>query len=103
MKNMMRMGFVLLMVLAGSVASAQEEIRVMRAYFAGNVVFQTPASGLDSIKADDLGYVTVHYSDATWSRQQPASDSVSSESDQTCRAHGHGTRPCRFHPCSWRR
>lgn len=76
MKNMMRMGFVLLMVLAGSVASAQEEIRVMRAYFAGNVVFQTPASGLDSIKADDLGYVTVHYSDATWSRQANQIDSI---------------------------
>ncbi len=76
MKNMMRMGFVLLMVLAGSVASAQEEIRVMRAYFAGNVVFQTPASGLDSIKADDLGYITVHYSDATWSRQANQIDSI---------------------------
>ena len=76
MKNMMRMGFVLLMVLAGSVASAQDEIRVMRAYFAGNVVFQTPASGLDSIKADDLGYVTVHYSDATWSRQANQIDSI---------------------------
>jgi lipopolysaccharide export system protein LptA len=58
------------------VASAQEEIRVMRAYFAGNVVFQTPASGLDSIKADDLGYVTVHYSDATWSRQANQIDSI---------------------------
>lgn len=56
-------------------ASAQD-VRVMRAHFAGNVIFQTPTSGLDSIKGDSLGFVTVHYSDATWSRAATQIDSL---------------------------
>ena len=53
-----------------------QEVRVMRVHYAGNVIFQTPTSGLDSIKGDDLGYVTVHYSDATWSRAAAQIDSL---------------------------
>ena len=66
-----------LMIAGGTPAylSAQD-VRVMRAHYAGNVIFQTPTSGLDSIKGDGLGYVTVHYSDATWSRPAAQIDSL---------------------------
>ncbi len=64
-----------------------QQTRVMRAHYAGNVIFQTPASGLDSIKADDEGYLTFFYSDATWSRRANQIDSLtfamSSEGDTT--------------------
>ena len=55
---------------------AAQDVRVMRAHYAGTVIFQTPTSGLDSIKGDSLGYVTVHYSDATWSRPAAQIDSL---------------------------
>ena len=53
-----------------------QDTRVMRAHYAGTVIFQTPASGLDSIKADNQGFITVHYSDATWSRSASQIDSL---------------------------
>ena len=53
-----------------------QDVRVLRAHYAGNVIFQTPTSGLDSIKGDSLGFVTVHYSDATWSRSATQIDSL---------------------------
>lgn len=55
---------------------AQNETRVMRAHFAGNVVFQTPTSGIDSIKGNNSNYITVYYSDATWSRPANQIDSL---------------------------
>ena len=48
----------------------------MRAHFAGNVIFQTPTSGIDSIKGGSGNYVTVYYSDATWSRPATQIDSL---------------------------
>ena len=57
-------------------ASAQNETRVMRAWFAGNMMFQTPTSGIDSIKGNSEHYVTVYYSDATWSRHATQIDSL---------------------------
>ena len=57
-------------------ALAQMETRVMRAHFAGNVVFQTPTNGIDSIKGNSENYVTVYYSDATWSRHANQIDSL---------------------------
>lgn len=53
-----------------------QDVRVMRAHYAGNVIFQTPTSGLDSIKANNEGFITVHYSDATWSRMANQIDSL---------------------------
>ena len=68
---------VIVALLLGSIAAqAQNNTRVLRAHYAGNVVFQTPSSGLDSIKAYDQVYVTVHYSDATWSRLANQIDSL---------------------------
>ena len=41
---------VIVALLLGSIAAqAQNNTRVLRAHYAGNVVFQTPSSGLDSI------------------------------------------------------
>lgn len=66
-----------LMIAGGTPAHlAAQDVRVMRAHYAGTVIFQTPTSGLDSIKGDSLGYVTVHYSDATWSRPAAQIDSL---------------------------
>ncbi len=53
-----------------------QQTRVMRAHYAGQVLFQTPAHGLDSIKANNDGYITVFYSDATWSRHADQIDSL---------------------------
>ena len=56
--------------------NAQNETRVMQAWFAGSKVFQTPTSGIDSIKGNADHYVTVYYSDATWSRPANQIDSL---------------------------
>ena len=53
-----------------------QDVRVVQVHYAGSVIFQSPTSGLDSIKADNLGYVTLHYSDATWSREASLIDSL---------------------------
>ena len=57
-------------------SSAQNETRVMRAWFAGNILFQTPTSGIDSLKGNLENYITVYYSDATWSRAAHQLDSI---------------------------
>ena len=76
-----------LLVLLSPVSAQEQETRVMRVHHAGNVVFQTPTSGLDSIKADESHYLTIHYSDATWSRPVAQIDSMTfamvSEGDTT--------------------
>lgn len=76
MKRIAQIGMVLALVAASFNGSAQSETRVMRAWFAGNMVFQTPTSGVDSIKGNSENYVTIHYSDATWSRHANQIDSI---------------------------
>ena len=76
MKKYIHLSIMASLLMAGLATQAQTTTRVLRAHYAGNVVFQTPSSGLDSIKADDQGYVTVHYSDATWSRLANQIDSL---------------------------
>lgn len=76
MKKIAQFTMVMALLVASFSVSAQEEIRVMRSWFAGNVVFQTPTSGIDSIKGNNDNYVTVYYSDATWSRHINQIDSL---------------------------
>ena len=87
--------FIAIFLLAGSASlyAQQEEQRVVRAHYAGSIIFQTPAAQLDSIKAnaDQVGpgamYLTFYYSDATWSRRADMLDSItfamSSDGDTT--------------------
>lgn len=76
MRKIAQITMVLALMATSLSLSAQEEVRVMRAWFAGNVVFQTPTSGIDSIKGNSDNYVTVYYSDATWSRPVTQIDSM---------------------------
>lgn len=76
MKKILSFGFTALLIAAAATCSAQTQTRVIRAHYAGNIIFQTPASGLDSIKADNENYITIHYSDATWSRKANQIDSL---------------------------
>lgn len=76
MKKTARISVMLLLAAMNFTATAQTETRVMRAWFAGSMVFQTPTSGIDSIKANGERYVTVYYSDATWSRNVNQVDSL---------------------------
>ncbi len=76
MKKIFQLSILASLIVAGLAAQAQTDTRVLRAHYAGNTVFQTPSSGLDSIKADEEGYVTIHYSDATWSRHANQIDSL---------------------------
>jgi len=76
MKKILNLSILATILMACLSVHAQSDTRVLRAHYAGNVVFQTPSSGLDSIKADDQGYVTIHYSDATWSRLATQIDSL---------------------------
>ena len=41
-------------------ASAQE-VRVLRTHYAGDIIFQTPVHGLDSIKSKGPGFVSIHF------------------------------------------
>ncbi|MBP5341726.1 MAG: carbohydrate-binding domain-containing protein [Bacteroidales bacterium] len=76
MKRIKQIGILIALLAVSLMGKAQEETRVMQAHFAGNVVFQTPTSGIDSIKGNSQGYVTVYYSDATWSRSANQIDSL---------------------------
>ena len=75
MKKIFQLSIMALLLTAGATAMGQQT-RVLRAHYANSIIFQTPASGLDSIKADNEGYVTIHYSDATWSRKANEIDSI---------------------------
>ena len=75
MKKIFQLSIMALLLTAGATAMGQQT-RVLRAHYANNIIFQTPTSGLDSIKADNEGYVTVHYSDATWSHKAIEIDSL---------------------------
>ena len=75
MKKIFQLSILAILITAGATAMGQQT-RVLRAHYANNIVFQTPTSGLDSIKADNQGYITVHYSDATWSRKANEIDSI---------------------------
>ena len=76
MKRIAQTGMVLAFLMVCFNSFSQEETRVMRAHFAGNVVFQTPTAGIDSVKGNSGHYVTVYYSDATWSRHANQIDSL---------------------------
>ncbi len=76
MKRIAQIAILLAIATANFNLSAQDETRVMRAWKAGNIAFQTPTSGIDSIKGNDEKYVTVYYSDATWSRHVSQIDSL---------------------------
>lgn len=65
-----------LFALLAGIACAQQEQRVLRVHYGGSTLFQTPAHWLDSIKANADGFVTFHYSDATWSRDARLIDSL---------------------------
>lgn len=76
MKRFLQLGVVLVLLTVSFNVAAQNETRVMQAWFAGNTVFQTPTNGIDSIKGNNDSYVTVYYSDATWSRHANQIDSL---------------------------
>lgn len=76
MKTFFRICIAALFVTVGFNAMSQTQTRVIRAHYGGGIVFQTPTSGLDSIKANSEGYVNIHYSDATWSRKVSEIDSL---------------------------
>ena len=75
MKKLFQLSILAILITAGATTMGQQT-RVLRAHYANSIVFQTPTSGLDSIKADNQGYITVHYSDATWSRKANEIDSI---------------------------
>lgn len=76
MKRIILLSLVITLFVTSFKVTAQNETRVMRAHFAGNVIFQTPTSGIDSIKGNSQKYVTVYYSDATWGRPVSQIDSL---------------------------
>ena len=56
-------------------ASAQE-VRVLRAHYAGDIIFQTPVHGLDSIKSEGPGFVSIYFDGGVWTRNAAAIDSL---------------------------
>lgn len=67
---------IVLLAFVGSLTAFGQQQRVARVHYAGNIIFQTPAHTLDSIKYTNDNYLTFYYSDATWSRQVAMMDSL---------------------------